>query len=392
MYDLSELKFQFFIIGCLTMFAFYLSGRLISNSSSRKVLNNQSYWRAAIPIIVMYGIFMGLRFGRMIDYNIYYVHYEEIVKNINDKRGVEPLFALLMHAFGLLNLKYYHFILFTSLLTICSFLTYVRKKQDIVFLAVILFLSETFMAENLIKWYVAFSFFLYALHYYQEHKIKKAALFIVISVCFHIGMLFAVIPFILLMCVKKNLPSKICFILFIISSFVGSVNFLNILSPLMPYMGINEKLALYALQYNDIITGKFGIMGMNDQKNWFEIIRNIIAFGVPILIAPKLLKKRKFTTYELNAFYIGTILQPIFIQVEILGRISGVFHFFQIIICSYVYVYVLRNKNEISPYLYHFMLLGLIFIVWPSIRLCMGVGRNEWNQLLFIWDVNGLLK
>ena len=386
----QELQLQYSIIAFTMSILFIICGHQISEKSRNANISNFEYWKYASFIIIGYVIFMGLRYGRLVDYNVYSNIYDNI--QYGYKEGFEPLFAALMLCFKTVGLKYASFIAFTSFLFIFSFLLYIRDKTEILKIAPLIFLPECFMAENLIKWYVAFSTVLIALYFYNKRKYLWAILFAVIASKFHFGMILVEIPLSALLFVKRILiNNEICLILFIVASFIGSVSLLNILAPIMPYLGVNEKLLSYTEQFNDIISGQFGVLGIAKERGNFEIIRSIISFGVPIILAPKLVKQGKLSTFEVNAFYIGVIIEPIFSKVEIASRISGCFHFFQIIVCSYVYMSVLKNKIVLSPTFKLISIVGFICLMWLTVRYCLAFGRNSAEDLRFIWDVNSNL-
>ena len=383
--SLQELHFQFVILAFMMMATFVYSGYTITQKTFKNRIATISYWKFVWPSIISYTIFMGLRYGRLIDYNIYYKRYNDIFHDID----TDPVFSLIMKGFGTLGVEYPFFIAFTSFFFIFSFLLYLKNKQEILLLALPFFISECFMAENLIKWYFSFSICLISLYFFQKKKYITYLLIVLLAFFTHTGMMLVLIPFILLICVKRCImPSKVCLALFVLASFIGNVNLLSILEPIMPYIGINEKLAAYAIQFDTIIKGQFGILGIAEQKGFLEIIRNILSFAFPIMLAPKMIELRKITYYELNAFYIGVIIEPIFTQVEILGRISGAFHFFQIVVSSYVYLYIFTRGIKLTPLYRQFSIVGFLCLLWYSIRYCLGIGRDAIEDLRFIWDVN----
>lgn len=389
MTTLQSLYYQYTLLAFLCFFIFYILGSVISKKSIKNPLSNSEYWKYASLMIIAYIVFMGLRYGRLVDYNIYSNVYDMI--EIEQKENFEPVFAFLMFCFKKAGFKYAAFVAFSSLLFVFSFLLYLKNKPEILRLAPLLFLSECFMAENLIKWYFAFSAVLIALYFHNKKKLHSYVFFIL--ACFlHYGMIMVILPFLILLYVPKVLiNSKLCCVLFVMVTFMGNINLLGVVEPIIPYLGFNEKLVVYGEQFDELIKGQFGILGIAEKKGLFENIRNIIAFGIPILLAPKMLEKGKITFFELNAFYIGVIIEPIFTQVEVLGRISGCFHFFQLIVCSYVYVYIFKHKIKLSYIQKNASILGLIFLLWPTIRYCLGMGRTGIEDLRFIWDVNKAL-
>lgn len=387
---IQELRLQFCILAFSLLLVFYLCGRYIGRKYTNNLLDNKTYWMFSSIMILGYVIFMGLRYGRLVDYEVYNRIWESIQWGYNE--GFEPLFASVMLFFKKSGLSYEIFIAFTSLLFIFSFFLYIKDRPSLIVIAPILLLFECAMAENFIKWYVSFSFVLIGLYFYRKNQLIKASIFAIISCLLHYGMGIVLIPIIILLLFNKHLFNNvICLLIFVFVSFYGSTNILNIFEPLMPYLGFNEKILVYAQQYNDIVNGQFGVMGFTEEKGFFEIIRNVVAYGIPILYAPMLVKLKKLPVFEVNAFFIGSIIDPIFTQVELLGRISGCFHFFSIFVCSSVYLAILKKQIAIPAYCRVASMCGLVFLIWHTFRYCLGIGRDSVEDLRFVWDVNSFL-
>ncbi|MGN1275940.1 MAG: EpsG family protein, partial [Floccifex sp.] len=355
------------------------------------VLGNNTYWMYSSIMILGYVIFMGLRYGRLVDYEVYKRIWDSVQWGYHE--GFEPLFASVMFLFKKSSLSYELFIAFTSFLFIFSFFLYIKDRPSIIVVAPILLLFECAMAENFIKWYVSFSFVLIGLYFYKKKQVITASIFAILSCFLHYGMSIVVIPIIILLFINKLLLNNVvCLLIYVFVSFYGSTDILNIFEPLMPYLGFNEKILVYAQQYNDIVNGQFGVLGFTEKKGFFEIIRNVVAYGIPILYAPMLVKQKCLPVFEVNAFFIGLIIDPIFTQVELLGRISGCFHFFSIFVCASVYLAIIKKQITMPSYYRLASMCGFAFLLWHTFRYCLATGRESVEDLRFIWDVNSIFS
>ena len=73
----------YFVLSLLVMYVAYKNGKRLSSLNNVKILSFS-------PVIIAYTLFAGLRWGRGVDYNVYYYVYQEIGKGYNE--GWEPFF------------------------------------------------------------------------------------------------------------------------------------------------------------------------------------------------------------------------------------------------------------------------------------------------------------
>ena len=71
---------------------FIIFGKKIS-----KVGSSKEYWKLSVVPILTYSLIEGLRFGRKIDWNVYYFRYEQLGQNVNFLDDYEPLFRYICH-------------------------------------------------------------------------------------------------------------------------------------------------------------------------------------------------------------------------------------------------------------------------------------------------------
>ena len=111
-------KVIYITLKLLEFIVFYISGKQLS-----KTKTNKSYWTIAIFPILIFSIVEGLRFGRMIDYNLYAIRYFTLGNGIEGvDKEYEPLFDFLFTGAYNIGLPYYMFIFLQCFLLIFSIL------------------------------------------------------------------------------------------------------------------------------------------------------------------------------------------------------------------------------------------------------------------------------
>lgn len=380
--NIYQIKFIFILLNFINLFIFWYFGKKI-----HKTKGNNGYWQLAIWCIISYAVVMGLRFGRMIDYNVYYERYIGIGQNFFNY-DYEVFFKAICWILYNIGVPYSGFICICSIILISSVFFLLKNYPRYLPYALLLFLWEGRNVENFIRWYLAFSFFLYFISYLQEKKSKHAFVFAILSVFTHIGTFILIAIVIALLFIKKQiLNSWIVEVLFIVAVLFGSVNILSYINPYIHLLGIDARSAGYVSKFDDIITGEFGHVGIREALSFSNNIRIIMAYSLPILTIPKLLKNSLIRPLEANLFIIGVVLSPILGQVEILNRYGEGLQFFSVIVSSASYAFIIHNKNKIPKSIVVLCYMSIIANIWPVISGI--VGRNNWWEMLFIWDANG---
>ena len=180
MYD--HVRLVFWIFSILLIWSFIYSGKKISNTHSDK-----SYWKfAALPIVV-FTLFYGLRFGRLIDYNLYAIRYYDLGKHLDDE--YELLFRYVCHWGASLGIHYQFLILSITFLVIFSaFLLFKDVKyRKSLFYILLIFLSVIAPIEQLVRWYFAAAFYIFAIFYFSKSDYVKFGIFSVCACLTHIG-------------------------------------------------------------------------------------------------------------------------------------------------------------------------------------------------------------
>ena len=363
----------FFLLRVSVILIALMCGYWYCNDTSKKYF-------LIIPILLI-SINEGLRFGRGTDYNVYYFNYQDIISGY-DVRSNELLFIVLCKLNDFLGLPYQGLVYFMSLILIVSGTFFLRNHQSIIPFALPLFMVFTIDAENLMRWFTAFSFLLIGVSYLEQNKIKRFVIFAVCAFLFHSGIIVVIPVFLLLHYIKKPLlkPLYSCIIYILIYLFFKTSFMLNFVQYMNVFSGMTQ-FAGYVENANEWLTGtaNFEAQGLNIGIIIMDLI--VIKIGYEILTyKPKLI-------YLYNLCIIGTILSPALTQIEILYRICILFKIFQFVIIAYAVYFFINNRCKSKVYyaLTWIVILNLIRMHILNIL----IEPYTSNSYLYVWDKMG---
>lgn len=382
---MEDTQITFALLKFVEISLFLVSGYILS-----KTKTNQEYWTKALLPIITYTLIEGLRFGRYIDWNLYYFRYNNLGKNI-ESEDYEFLFRHICHYLYQMGIPYYIFItLQCAFLIVCTFVLLKNYKNKLYFIVPTIL---TMLAPNemFIRWYLGFSFMLLSINYTLNKKLILSYLFIICACLTHIGfILFTPLIIFYNFFNKYTLPPKFSSIAFIISSVVLTISSLSIFTDIANIMltlglgQVDDKLSSYLMDTQDIVSGEWGKVGIMDQS-LASRIRKIIAFLPAIYFGKQVFQKYQYGYFMYNLFVAGAIVSPLFLLVEILNRFSSALSFFSVICCGIIYYeFIMVKTNKIFKII---CLISFIFFLWPSIKEFTSFRPKEYT--LFIWDANG---
>lgn len=105
--QITEVSIIYFIFRLLLFVVAVWNGYILSHKDRKLKISDFS------PIIFVYTLYSGLRWGRGVDYNVYYWVYENI-KNGISREDNEPLFELLVKISAWLGFSWQGFVVFMS--------------------------------------------------------------------------------------------------------------------------------------------------------------------------------------------------------------------------------------------------------------------------------------
>lgn len=363
----------FLFIRVFVIFTTLICGYLYSKDASKKIY-------LLIPIIFI-SLNEGLRFGRGVDYNEYYFNYIDIIKGV-DVRINEILFLFLVKSSNFIFSNYQGLIYMMSLILIVSGVIFLKNHVKVLMFALPLFFIYTLDAENLMRWFTAFSFLLIGISYLFKGEIMYYIIYSVISFLFHSGIIVVVPVFLILYYIKrpiiKAFPACLAYIIIYIffktSFMLNLVNYMNIFAGMEQFAGYVENADEWLLGTANYVAEKLNI-GI--------VIMDLII----IYIGYKLLQYESKLTFFYNISVFGTLLSPAIYQIEILYRICLLFKLFQFLIVAYSIYYFLCRKNNLFSY----KLLTLI-VVFNLIRVHVFniiIEPYTEKSYLYIWDSMG---
>lgn len=369
-----ELKYILFHI--LLLFISYICGRKITLSPI------QQYWKVAIWIIIAFIIEEGLRWGRNIDWCVYYDVYQDYLKGSTSNH--EILFRFIWKIYAYCNLPYYIVIASCSGLLIYSFLYFCKPYKETIFILIPFIIGMCASnATNLIRWYMSFSFVLIATRLYLNGKIKSSILLTLCSICTHIGMII-IIPIFYFIINRKRILFKplitiiisLAFIILFDPSILGKLSFIFDL-----FSGF-ERFNTYSEDATEWLTGT----GQNADSIRRSSIEQLIA-TVPlwtyIISGYEVCKSKKNIIPIYNLAIIGIFFKNAASGLELFGRYSYLFEPFICIIAVYGLIYIHKEKKW-TPVNILLYAIGTIFIVRKFIAFCTPM---EYEQLMhYVWD------
>ena len=371
----------------LMTLALYYSGRKITTTDSE-----DSILKAGIVGIIAYTLNEGLRWGRGIDYNLYYYGYNDIGKGL--ETNWEPAYQLICKLFYSIGLPWQFMVAFMSFVLICSVCFFLRNFREVAHYALPLFGLLALQAETLMRWYLAFSFIFIALSLYlKEEKSKREYIYILLLCiirCSIHNAIFFIIPILWLISkVKSPLVSPITAIvlyyglgqLFSINFMNNFVHFFNMYSLGARYEDYSVN-ADYWLSRGYLVGEANAFMDLKYSAFWIMIVW----FGHKICK----ISDQKYT-FVYNSFLIGFIFNPVYHQIELLNRYGSLLLLFQFVVLAHI----LKKYFENSYNNLYFRLnyLARIIIIVLSLNFSRSIFlypfADKEDHYLYVWDANG---
>lgn len=318
--------------------------------------------RAGITCILTYTLNEGLRFGRGIDYNEYWRTYEYVSRGYESNRDV--VFVYSVKFLSSIGIPYQGFVLLCSFLFIVGALLFLKHYRDILPLALPLFvLLSMGDVENMVRWYLGFSFILIGVSFLLDKKVLKFFLISCVGCLFHSGLLPLLLIFYIIYFFKTPiLPPFIVIILyFAIGVFFQTEFMLALSDTINNFAGFSERADSYIGRADYWLTGGNGgrFRAAFPRKTELALLLLIVWYGY------KLVKNSRFhLVYAYNLFVAGFILWPVANQIELLWRYDAPLYFYMSIVLAGI-VWFVRSKKLIKQQvlLYVFMFLTSFFVL-----------------------------
>lgn len=364
---------------------FIIFGKKIS-----KVCSSKEYWKLSVVPILTYSLIEGLRFGRKIDWNVYYFRYEQLGQNVNFLDDYEPLFRYICHILYQLGIPYPGFIFLQCLFfIICVFVVIENFKGCCRWIVPLILVCAT-GNEMFIRWFLSFSFVLLSLNSFIKKKYIYTAIWFFCAFSCHSGIIVFALFFILYKFFNSHtLPPIAAVVLLFVTTFIMSLSDLMFITQityfLSPILGDSLNRGGYLDATENILSGTWGHVGVMEQSKAFYF--RIFLMHAPVIYwGREFMRDYKLGYFIYNLFVIGAICSPLFVLIEIFNRISGVLAFFFCIVGGVFYFNILGNRGNTQKVKYYFAIISLFFAIYPYFS---DMFSRPDNLMLFLWDANG---
>lgn len=358
---------------------------LLSLTIIGQQINKQKkyYWAYMCIVILIFSLNEGLRWGRGTDFNNYYLAYQEISK-YKFNTDFEPLFTCLVLLCNYLEFNYQTFVFLLSFILILSASIFLQNHKNCLMYALPLLTFYVFIAENLMRWFLAFSFILISLYYLEK---KKYLLYIAISICaicIHYASIIPIVVIGIVFHIKKIiLPSSLVALgIFCFLFIIFKPSYMSFIADLIQQVQVANRFSGYQQNAEMWMTGDNLDMG----KLSFSHALNCI---YTITVGYKIFQQdnKKNNIYIYNLALIGSVLAPALNQIELFMRINILFYLFQFYVIAYCFYEILNKKRKTTWYYKIFTWIILFnFIRMTTISMPF---KELPNNLLYIWDSEG---
>lgn len=365
------------IIYCILQTLMYILLCLGGLKLARFPNKSHHYWIAALLPILAFGLNYGLRWGRGVDYNLYYWTYNNLLRGISIE-GNEPLWNALALIVGkIFQLPWQGMVLLMSLFLMFSCVFFLQNHKRIACYALPLLALYLFESQNLMRWFLACSFFLVGVKFLEDGKIRKYIIFSICAFFIHYGFITILLPILLLYyCKKPILPTYIALAVFCISYFLFDPRFLGIFADFIQNINIGSRFLIYQNNAEAWLTSE------NLEMNGISIIDTINSLFI-IICGNSLLKRRPNLLFIYNIALLGTVTKPAMAQIELAWRINLIFFLFQAIILSYLFYDYLNKYLKTKSAFGVIVLLILILNIRYAVMQPLNVSKDS---TYYIWD------
>lgn len=372
---------QYIVLHVLLVLITYMSCKKIKFQSSHK------YWQYAMWAIIAFTLEEGLRWGRMIDWCMYYESYASILNETD--YTMEPVFRIVWSIFAILHVPYWGIISFMSFLFIVSAFYFCKPYRNVLpYVMPLLVVTAGYFAENLIRWYMSYSFLLIALRHYLDGKKKNALFWVVISVLSHYAMILSVFLMLLIDYFKKKMLHPFVAIAL-------SVLFVSLMSY---YKDLMMNLLFIANLFSS--SERFGHYS-EDASDWF-VVQDANPFMSIVMMVPlyfalwvvnKKMNNSHLGCFVYNCFVVSLLIKSLGQDLELALRYRAIFDPFVCMLMGMVCYssgLFIKKINISKAIMVVYLLLQTIHFVTPlpNEKLNMYV----WNDTKSAYELLGVHK
>lgn len=368
------IEIRYILLHILLAIILFIYGKFISKSSEKK------YWKLALIPIVAFTIEEGLRWGRNIDWCVYYSVYNDYLKGFSTDH--EILFQVIWKIYAFLNLPYTILIASCSCFLICSLFYLIKPHKEVIFIAIpflVFYCANN--ATNLIRWYMGASFLFFAIRLFQEQKTIKAIILAICSVCTHAGLILAIPIFYFFLVYKRKIfkPFSAITISLLLSIFFEP-SFMARFAFISNFFSGFERFSIYASDASGWLTGT-GQNAETTRRGIFSMLVANVPLWIYIIVGYKICKQKLFIQ-SYNILVAGVFLRSMASGLELMGRYAYLFEPFICIIASHVILYLLKQKRNVMN-----VAMLLIAVILVFVKMWAFCSPMDYTELMhYVWD------
>lgn len=344
--------------------------------------------KPGILAIAAYTLNEGLRFGRGIDYCNYWPAYDSLART--GESTYEYGFELFQKILISIGLPFQVMVLLMSLFFITATLVLMKSFKSYLPWGLVFFVLLSLLSvENMVRWYMAFSFIMIGLHFQiEENRLlpnKYFLLFSIIACFFHLAILPVPLLFYLVLLLKRPLLTPgIALLIFVAAAILFETDYmLNLTDSLDTFFALSERFEHYNSKADYWLTS--GFRGI--ERRALPGIPEMLFIFFIVYIGYKIIngtKSKRELLYSYNLFVVGLVIYPISRQIELLGRYQAVFFFFRAIVLAAIIINVLRMKMIKSIPITYIILIILTFNTVSNYFI--NPFRNSHIKYMYIWN------
>lgn len=382
----------YFVLQWITFYILYVYGRKIDMSGSlyeSDINQSKNYWRLAVIPILAYSLFLGLRWGHDIDYNIYAERYDSIDNIFAEEGRSSPFFTSIVLILKSIGVPYPIFIILQSGFLMFSALFFLRDYRGYLRWILPMLLIAFASNDNLIRYFLAQSFMFIGLYYFYHENMKKFVLYSIGASLTHFGL----IPFALfVLCSKyfdkKFLPKYLVLIIYVVALFTVSISQMQYLVIASTYISSlfgdsDFTMVGYLNAMDEIINGTGEGGTLIFASSLTNKLKSLLTFIPLIYWGQSVLRDVKYGKYIYNMAVINLIFDTVLGQAEVLSRFIFSFNIYVVIALAMI-IKNWRLQGRGLPLLYSYLL-----IVFYCYALITAPFVREDYQMYFLWDSHG---
>lgn len=327
----------------------YLFALFYAISRMRQTYINQNYWKTLFPILLSFTLIIGLRYGWGNDYLAYKYRFE------HPYQDEDRFFGSINGMLGKMGFNYVGAFLTYAIMLCWGGFAYLRSYRNNKYMLALFLPAIFYSATFMIRQGFATSFVFFGFSYLQKKKYLWGALFFLLAVKIHTGILTVMLLPLLFMFIQKwydrALPYKIVIPIYVAIALAQDASSAWFASNMSDAFTFLENFGKFS-SYSDRSDYWFGEEGINDIYVQSEFTKYIsIAFETSVLylsaLALKYQKEWRIVVFY-NTVVVGMFIMRIGFLLEIIHRIGQSimsYYFIPLGFAIYILLHKIRRKE-----------------------------------------------